>query len=132
MTYLLDTQVLTRWLLEPRRLSRRQRGIVDTARPERPLLVSDMSLLETARLVRGGGIALNRPLREWLEEAVAPPLVEVKPISAAITVEAVDLPPSFPKDPVDRIVVATARIYGATLLTSDRAILSSGLVPTIA
>lgn len=34
-------------------------------------------------------------------------------------------------DPADRILVATARVLGATLVTSDSRIIPSKLVPTI-
>jgi PIN domain nuclease of toxin-antitoxin system len=43
-----------------------------------------------------------------------------------------ELPESFHRDPADRILVATARVHGATILTADRRILESGLAPTLA
>lgn len=36
------------------------------------------------------------------------------------------LPGKPPRDPVDRIIAATARDYGATLITRDRALLDYG------
>ena len=71
------------------------------------------------------------PLREWLEKASAPPLVRRHGISPAIAAEVAALADSFHRDPADRILVATARILGATLLTHDRRILESGLVATL-
>ena len=41
------------------------------------------------------------------------------------------LPEDFPRDPADRIIVASARLTGATLLTQDRRVIASGVVPTI-
>jgi PIN domain nuclease of toxin-antitoxin system len=41
------------------------------------------------------------------------------------------LPDSFHRDPADRILVATARVQGATLLTQDERIIRSGLVATV-
>jgi PIN domain nuclease of toxin-antitoxin system len=41
------------------------------------------------------------------------------------------LPDSFHRDPADRILVATTRVLGATLLTQDRRILDAGLVRTL-
>jgi len=76
-------------------------------------------------------IQLAMPLREWLEKAVAPPLVRRHGISPAIAAEVAALPDSFHRDPADRILVATARILGATLLTQDRHITESGLVETL-
>jgi PIN domain nuclease of toxin-antitoxin system len=41
------------------------------------------------------------------------------------------LPPTFHRDPVDRILVATARVLGATLLTQDQRIIDAQIVATI-
>ena len=76
-------------------------------------------------------IRLAIPLREWLEKAVAPPLVRRIGISPAVAAELVALPNSFHRDPADRILVATARVLGATLLTRDRRIAEARLVDTL-
>ena len=78
-----------------------------------------------------GRIRLKIPLREWLEAAVAPPLVRRCGISPAVAAELAALPDSFHRDPADRILVATARVLGATLLTQDRRIVDAALVETI-
>ena len=78
-------------------------------------------------------IRLRIPLREWLDRAVAPPLVRRYGISPAISAELATLPDSFQRDPADRILVATARVLGAcaTLLTQDRRIVDAALVDTL-
>jgi PIN domain nuclease of toxin-antitoxin system len=70
-------------------------------------------------------------LREWLEQATAPPLVQRLPISPAVAAEVATLPGSFHRDPADRIIVASARVVGATLLTQDRRIIEAEIVPTL-
>ena len=130
MSFVLDTHVLLWWLAGDRHLGRAQRRAIDAATAERPLVLSDISLWEIAILHRLGGLDLDRPLREWLEQAAAPPLVRRQGISPAIAAEAASLPDSFPRDPADRIIAATARVLGATLLTSDRRIAASGVVRT--
>ena len=114
------------------RLSAAHREIIAQANAEAPLLVSDISLWEVATLNCLGRIRLTLPLRIWLEKAVAPPLVQRQGISPAIAAEIATLPDSFHRDPADRILVATARVLGATLLTRDRRIVGAGLVPTVA
>lgn len=131
MTALLDTHVLIWWLNEEDRLSPAQREVVALAGAGSPLLVSDISLWEVAVLQSLGRIRLKIPLREWLEKAVAPPLVQRHGISPAIAAELVTLPDSFHRDPADRILVATARMFGATLLTQDRRIIDAGVVETL-
>ena len=78
-----------------------------------------------------GRIRLTIPLREWLEKAVAPPLVRRIGISPAVAAELAALPVSYHRDPADRILVATARVLGATLLTRDRRIVEAELVDTL-
>ena len=85
-----------------------------------------------ATLLSLGRIELDVPLREWLEAASAEPLVRRCAISPAVAAEVAALPDSFHRDPADRILVATARIYGATLLTQDERIIRAGLVSTLA
>ena len=131
MKALLDTHVLIWWLNDRKRLSSAQRKVVGSVRPEEPLLVSDISLWEVATLHGLGRIRLALPLREWLDKATAPPLVQRHGISPAIASEVAALPDSFHRDPADRILVATARVLGATLLTQDRRIVGAALADTL-
>ena len=131
MRALLDTHVLIWWLNDPGRLSPRQRGVVAAASRDSPLLVSDISLWEVSTLHSLGRIPLTIPLREWLDKAAAPPLVRRQGISPAIAAELAALPDAFHRDPADRILVATARVLGATLLTQDRRILDAALADTL-
>ena len=78
-----------------------------------------------------GRIRLTIPLREWLDKATAPPPARRRGISPAIAAEPASLPDSFHRDPADRILVATARILGAALLTRDRRIVDAALVDTL-
>ena len=127
---MLDTHVLLWWHGDIGRLSNGQLKVISAA-AETPLLVSDISLWEVAMLHSLGQIQLKIPLREWLEKAVAPPLVRRQGISPAVAAELAALPESFHRDPADRILVATARVIGATLLTRDRRIIEAGLVDTL-
>jgi PIN domain nuclease of toxin-antitoxin system len=131
MRALLDTHVLIWWLNDPGRLSPAQRGVVTAASRQSPLLVSDISLWEVATLHSLDRIALTMPLREWLDKAAAPPLVRRQSISPAIAARLAALPDSFHRDPADRVLVATALVLGATLLTQDRGILDAALVDTL-
>jgi len=128
---LLDTHILLFWLADERRLSKGQRAALEGVCPDGPALLSTISLWEIATLYELGRITLDLPLREWLEAAAAPPLVERKAVTPAIAAEVAALPDTFHRDPADRIIVATARVLGATLLTLDRRIARSRLVPVI-
>ena len=131
MKVLLDTHVLLWWFETNSSLPANHKKIIDNANALEPLLVSDISLWEIATLYELGRIRLALPLRDWLERATAPPLVQRCPITPAIAAEVAALPSTFQRDPGDRIIVSTARILGATLLTCDDRIIKSGIVPTI-
>ena len=70
-------------------------------------------------------------LMELLEAAVAPPLVRRVPISPAVAAKVAAPPNSFHGDPADRIIVASSRTSGATLVTQDQRLIASGLVTTV-
>ena len=131
MTALLDTHVLIWWLSDRTQLSPGQREVIESATSDVPVFVSDISLWEVAMLASLGRIRLALPLREWLDKAVAPPLVRRQGISPAVATEVAALPDSFHRDPADRILVATARVLGATLLTNDHRIIDASLTPTL-
>lgn len=131
MRYLLDTHVLLWWHEKPDRLSRAARRVLKEARPEWPLLVSDFSLWEIATLAELGRVSFTLGLREWLERATAAPLVERVGLSPAIAAEVAALPKTFHRDPGDRVLVATARVLGATLVTEDARILDAQIGRTL-
>lgn len=129
MKLLLDTHVLVEWIAG--KLSKPHRRAIDGATEEAPLYVSDISSWEIATLHELGRIELDLPLRDWLEKATAPPLVQRVSISPAVAAEVAGLPDHFHRDPADRIIVATARVLGATLLTRDRRIRAAKVVAVL-
>ena len=131
MNYLLDTHILVWWISQSQKLSNPQKKILDAVSPETPLGVSDITLWEITTLYSLGRISLQLPLRAWLERATAAPLVRRLAITPTIAAETAALPPSFHKDPADRIIVATSRIYRTKLLTKDKQIIAAGMVATI-
>jgi PIN domain nuclease of toxin-antitoxin system len=88
-------------------------------------------LLEIALLHEKRRIQLALPLRDWLEAAVAPPLVERVGLSPAIAAEVAALHDRMHRDPADRVLVATARVLGARLVTCDGRVRESGLVEVL-
>ncbi len=131
MRLLLDTGILLRWFEGGHSLSPPHRRALQGAKPAQPLLVSDISLWEIATLLDLGRVRLRLPLRDWLEQATAAPLVTRCAITPAVAAEVAALPATFHRDPADRIIVATARVHGATLLTTDRLIRKARIVPTL-
>jgi PIN domain nuclease of toxin-antitoxin system len=120
---LLDTHV---WLwLEAGsdELSARDRGTIATALGAGRLHVAAISLWELALLASRRRVVLGQPTNLWFDKALADPAPIVEPLSVRVAIESCALPGAFHRDPVDRMIVATARIIGATLMTRDRQIL---------
>jgi PIN domain nuclease of toxin-antitoxin system len=78
-----------------------------------------------------GACAYSIPLGDWLERVTAAPLVERVRITPAIGSELLMLPASLHGDPIDRLLVSTARVLGATLVTSDEAVVAAALCRTL-
>ena len=70
-------------------------------------------------LEKRGRPALSMNVRTWVEEALSKPGVSVAPLTPEIAIESVHLPGDLHGDPADRMLAATARVLGATLLTKD-------------
>ena len=118
---LVDTHVVVWLAFDPSQLSKKARAAIDQARSDGDgLAISDITLLELATLVNKGRIRLNISLESFLREVGA--RFVVLPISGQACVIALGLPPTYPKDPADRVIGATALVEGLALLTADREI----------
>ncbi len=131
MRYLLDTHILIWWFERNPRISAEQEAVLQRASGTSPLLVSDISFWEIATLFSLGRLKFNLPLNEWLDRATAAPLVEKCRITSDVARVVAELPDTFHRDPADRLLVSTARVLGAKLVTADRKIIDSGLVETV-
>jgi PIN domain nuclease of toxin-antitoxin system len=87
------------------------------------LIISSISLWEVAMLISKGRIILTENTIDWMNNASSAPGLSVHPITSEIAYESTVLPDSFHGDPADRLIVATARVLNATLLTFDQEII---------
>jgi PIN domain nuclease of toxin-antitoxin system len=113
-TVLLDTHVVHWWSAEPERLSR---AAARAVRDADELAIAAISWFELAWLAGHERITLSVPIRSWLDQLAA----EVRTISItpAIAHTAASLPSTFPGDPADRLIYATAVEQGWRLVTKD-------------
>jgi len=127
---LVDTHVVVWLAFAQEKISSKARAAIDDARKVRDgLAISDFSLLEVSTLASKGRIHLGISLESFLQEVET--RFVVLPISSRACARAMGLPKTFPKDPADRIITATALVEGLSLITADRAIRGSKLVRTI-
>jgi PIN domain nuclease of toxin-antitoxin system len=127
---LLDTHVVVWLAFDQEQISKKARNAIDDARKNADgLAISDITLLELATLASKGRIHLDISLESFLQEVEARFIV--LPISGRACARITGLPASYPKDPADRIIGATALVEGLYLLTADREIRRSRTVQTI-
>ena len=124
---LLDTHILIWLLIAPEKLSPKARKAILAARKSGALALSAISLWEIAWLAENKRIEIDVSVESFVKKCAS--YVQVIPISPEIAVRSVQLPDSYPKDPQDRIIGATAIVEGIRLLTHDARIAASGLVP---
>lgn len=127
---LVDTQVVV-WLAsgDPRISRRAEATIHDARQTVRGLAISDFTLFELSVLFRKKQFKLTVDLEAFLSEVERK--FVVLPITANIALQAFELPASYPKDPADRIIGATALIEDIPLITADAEIRRSRAVPAI-
>jgi PIN domain nuclease of toxin-antitoxin system len=74
-------------------------------------------------------LPLQIPFGQWLFQATQPDVVQLVRITPAIAIKLAELPAGLHADPADRIIVATAIVYGVPLFTHDRKIQRAKVVP---
>lgn len=125
---LLDTHIWVWSLLEPDRLSRTVQAALNDLDNERWL--SPLSLYEAWVLNERNLYALSKPFEQWVREALAASPLSEATLTLEVAHEVKKL--AFPhRDPIDRFLVASARVYDLTMVTSDRRIIESRSVPTL-
>lgn len=112
----LDTHVWLWWISEDASLSRPAHQAIRTANR---IGISAISCLEVATAVAKGRILLDRDPLEWMEQSLTFDRVELLPIEPAIAVKATQLGREFVGDPADRVIVATAILESATVVSKD-------------
>ena len=125
---LLDTHVLVWAAGDASRLSRTADREIRKAQSGDGCAIASVTLWELALLfekgrLRGSG-TIEASIREIVQDARAT-VLEITPEIAALSTA---FPDSYPKDPADRLIGATARALGLTLITQDERILKSPLV----
>ena len=129
--YLLDTHVVVWWLSNSRQLSKEQRRVLGSIDQKGGRVqMSAVTLLEIAILYGVGNRKHQEKAQELIQFLEDHPLVEIVPLTPQVAVEVGTLGPSL-VDPMDRAIVATARVHRLTLITSDERIIKSKLVRVI-
>jgi len=121
---LLDTCAAI-WLAEKKRVSDQAIDALNRAiGNHEPVYVSVISGWLIGLLVARGRLPLSMDPLAWFERLLDTPGVHLADISARILVGSSFLPGRPPRDPMDRIILATAREGGHRLVTRDKDLLA--------
>lgn len=128
---LLDTHVLLWLAAEPERLSRRAASAIRRALRSGGIAIASISLWEIAMLFSEGRIRSRGTIEASIEGLLRGTGATLREITPAVAALATQFPADFSADPADRLIAATARDGGLTLITRDDQMRSSPLLRTI-
>ena len=124
MLVLLDTHV---WIWSAAgdrgRIGRRALRLIARAANLDAIRVSPASVFEVTALCTAGRLRLSSLPGDWIRQALSTAGLRLATLSTEVAVDAGSIPRTVISDPLDRIIVATARSLDATLLTCDMQIL---------
>ncbi len=116
---LLDTHAWIWWATGSPQLSPKASKAIRAADG---IYVNAMSCWEVAMLVAKRRLELDRDVEVWVDQALKLPKIQLIPLAPALAVKSTRLESEFHGDPVDRILVATAKEYGCPILSKDKRI----------
>jgi PIN domain nuclease of toxin-antitoxin system len=128
---LLDTHVLVWVMTEPQRVSRVAASAIRRGRTGGGLGIAAITLWEVALLFSRGSLRAPGTVEDSIQALLDSSGVSVRPLTPTIAALATQFPEDYPHDPADRLIGATARAEGLTLITRDERIRNSRLLRTI-
>lgn len=128
---LLDTHTLVWWTSEPKRISKEATQLIRRSSRAGGVAVAAISLWEIALLCMQGKLQTNGTIKQTVQAMLDVSRVHVFETTAEIAATAVQLPDSVPRDPGDRLIVATALVHAIPLVTKDARIQDSRICKTV-
>ena len=120
LNVLLDTHIFLWSLLQPERLSERQREMLDSASTQ--VWLSPITTWECLMLVDRGRLLLRPDAQAWMLEGRTRIGAKEAPLTHAVAFQSRQVTLSH-QDPADRFLAATAAVYSLPLVTMDEKLL---------
>ena len=128
---LLDTHVLVWMVTEEERLSRDATREIQKAQRSGGCGIASITLWELALLFARRRLSTPGNIERAIQEMIEVSAVEVIDLTPSIAALTTTFPDTYPKDPGDRIIGATARALGIPLITQDEGIRASPLIRSV-
>jgi len=120
---LLDTHVWIWAAADESRIGARTRRLLNRQAAAGHVSVSAISAFEISALCAAGRLVLNQPAERWIRESIDRGNLRVLDLDTDVAVDAGALGVDAVPDPIDRLLVATARDRETPLVTRDRRLL---------
>ena len=120
---LLDTHIFVWMIGGAEKLTKEAVRAITEAIPDRRILLSGISIWEITMLNCKKKLKFSTPIRMWIEQSLTAPGLILAPLSHEVLIESCLLPGEVHGDPADKIILATARIENAVLITRDQKML---------
>jgi PIN domain nuclease of toxin-antitoxin system len=128
---LLDTHVVYWAAAEPGKLSKGARRAIERAARAGGLWIASVSLFELAGMLKDGRVRGSGEIQRDVEAIIGAVSAGGLEITPEIAVVARHFPDGFPRDPMDRLIAATARVLRIPLVTRDERLIDSPLIETV-
>lgn len=122
---LLDT-CACHWLIADTLPERADKALTEAFNAGHPTYVSPVTALEVGTLARKRRFKSHLTPQKWFQTLMNLPGMAQADMPAELLIESALLPGDIHGDPYDRIIAATAREYGYTVMTRDGALLDYG------
>lgn len=126
-----DTHIIIWDALTPDRLSKKAKKAIDKANEKDGILFCEISLWEIAMLIAEGRLKIDISYQDFIKLVFASNNFQYQGITPEIAEKSTILPDEINKDPVDRIISATAMIEKASLVTADKNLIKAKCLKTI-
>ena len=123
--FLLDTCAVL-WIVADEISQTVVEALAQARRHGLPMYVSPITAWEIGLMARKGRFKSHHSPQRWFEILMGTPGAALAALTPAVLMESSFLPGSLRGDPADRIIAATAREYGYSVITRDRALLDYG------
>ena len=122
-SFLLDTCVCL-WIVADEISQRTSQALIESLDAGGSAYISPISALEIGTLARKNRFKSHLSPQHWFETLLTAPGAKLAEMPVELLIESALLPGNIHNDPYDRIIAATAREYGFTVMTRDRALLA--------
>lgn len=126
-----DTHIVIWDALKPELLSDKAKESLIQADENEGILLCEISLWETAMLVKKGRISLDTSYQEFIRLVLLSKNYQLQGITPEIAELSTQLSETINNDPADRIIAATSLVMGIPLITADRNLNQADSLTTI-